>query len=120
MTRNYTTTRTYLLQPENIRKTLYIISNARSETWKDGWSTSQLEGKYKNTNGELRKICDEIREKISRIDDEKLRIVLTKRYLEFKSGAEIEKVTGWSAKFVKYNGPHVKTSNEDLMVNNRS
>ena len=102
MRRNYTETRSYLLKPENLQKTLVKIEHARSETWRNGWSTTQLEAKYKKTNREFHQIKEEIKEKIERISDERLRIVLVKRYLELKSGAEIMRITGWSEKFVKH------------------
>ena len=102
MMRNYTDTRSYLLKPENLQKTLIKIEHARSETWRNGWSTTQLEAKYKKTNREFHQIKEEIKEKIGRISDEQLRIVLVKRYLEFKSGVEIMRITGWSEKFVKH------------------
>ena len=101
MKRNYTATRSYLLQPENLQKTIHAINDTRSETWRNGWSTTQLEKKYKKTSGDLKRIKDEIREKIDRISDDKLRVILVKRYLEFKSGMEIQRVTGWSEKFIK-------------------
>lgn len=101
MRRNYTAVRSYLLEPENLRKTMMAIDGTRSETWRNGWSTAQLEEKYKKASREYSSTVKAITEKISRIDDEKLRVILKKRYLEFKTGVEIERTTGWSEKFIK-------------------
>ena len=101
MTRNYTLVRSYLLEPENLRKTLYKIDAARSETWRNGWSTSQLEEKCKKINAKYRDRVKDISDRIERIDDKNLRILLRKRYLEFKTGQEIMRIMNWSEKFVR-------------------
>ena len=101
MRRNYTAVRSYLLEAENLRKTMQVINGTRSETWRNGWSTAQLEAKYRKASKEYSSTVKAITEKINRIDDEKLRVILKKRYLEFKTGAEIERITGWSEKFIK-------------------
>ena len=101
MRRNYTAVRSYLLEPENLSKTMAVINGTRSETWRNGWSTDQLEAKYKKASKEYSSTVKAINEKINRIDDERLRVILKKRYLEFKTGAEIERITGWSEKFIK-------------------
>ena len=112
MTRNYTLTRSYLLQAENLHKRMALISQARSETWRNGWSTSQLEEKYKKANAEYHSIVEEIRGKIERIEDERLRIILKRRYLGFRSGAELTFVDPMADLMKEYQDGYAEGKNE--------
>ena len=78
MRRNYTAVRSYLLEPENLSKTMAVINGTRSETWRNGWSTDQLEAKYKKASKEYSSTVKAINEKINRIDDERLHYILSK------------------------------------------
>lgn len=101
MTRNYTAVKMYLLSLKDKGGELNAINETRSETWRAGYSTQELEKKYSRESGEYRRIKEEIAGKISRIGDKRQQYILTQHYLRFKSGADIERMTGWSEKFIR-------------------
>ena len=101
MTRNYTEVRKYLLSPVNMRKLLPMIETARSETWRNGWSTEQLVKKRKYIGQKLQERVERIQEEIDKIEDGRLRVFLTLHYVQYKDIQEIQDETGWNDKFVR-------------------
>ena len=102
MTRNYTEVIRYLSSPVDMGNTLSLIENARSETWRNGWSTRQLEEKRRTIGRKRKERIEEIREKIGKIDDPRLRIFLDMRFVQNRDYEEIKRKTGWNDKFVRH------------------
>ena len=101
MTRNYTETRRYLQRVENKYQSIERILQAERETRTAGGSTSDLESKRLSESRAYCRLCEEVEKKIDRIGEDKLRIILKRRYLKFQTGNQIRSSMGWSEKYMR-------------------
>lgn len=101
MTRNYTETRRYLQRVENKYQSIEHILQAERETRTAGGSASDLESKRLSESRAYCRLCEEVEKKIDRIGDDKLRVILKRRYLKFQTGNQIRSSMGWSEKYMR-------------------
>lgn len=101
MRRNYTQVKLFLRKAGDKREKLRLLSRQYDDRWTDGYSTSEIEKKYLETNHEYHKAADLIKAEIGKLTDDKERMILTQRFLCFKNGYEIQNAMGGSEKQIK-------------------